>query len=264
MSLTASSGSNVFVPMTASGIYRKLHAIMSDANYIQKDKKNPFHGYKYASEAVIKEKLHELFVKHGVIPVFSVANHRIEEAAPTNKGNRQFRTTLDLNYRFVDISDGSSVEGTMPGCGIDGEDKGTYKAITGALKYCLTSQFVIPTGDDPEAPNEKEKETVAEPVTLVPAPPPTPALLVETKVEPSQYISQNQKSYMARRFREALRPEVVKDAEELRHQALIAIADSKRFKSQLIDIFGNPTSDYITVDEYGAIGKVLIEAAKLL
>lgn len=150
--------------MTAvPGIYKKLHLIMSEANYIQKDKKNPHFGYSYASEAAIKETLHELFVKHGVMPSFSTLNQQITEMYRNEKGKAQYRTTLTLAFRFFDIDDGSSVEGTMEGAGVDGEDKGTYKAITGALKYCLTSQFIIPTGDDPESDNGEKPKAEAKP-----------------------------------------------------------------------------------------------------
>lgn len=146
------------------GIYKKLHAIMSEANYIQKDKENPHFHYWYASEAAIKEKLHELFVKHRVVFNASAMNAQTVESHKNDKGKSQFRTTLDLAYRFFDIDDGSFVDGTMAGAGMDGEDKGTYKAITGALKYCLTSQFVIPTGDDPESENgERPKKEQKQP-----------------------------------------------------------------------------------------------------
>lgn len=169
---------------TVPGIYRKLHSIMSEANYIQKDKKNPHFGYSYASEAAIKEKLHELFVKHGVLPTFSSCNQQVVEIGRNDKGKGRYRTTLDLTYRFFDVEDGSSVEGTMSGAGVDDEDKGTYKAITGALKYCLTSQFIIPTGDDPENENgertekkparrESKSTTIGQPAAL-PQPLPTP------------------------------------------------------------------------------------------
>lgn len=148
---------------TIPGIYKKLHAIMSEANYIQKDKENPHFKYTYASEAAIKETLHGLFVKHKVVPTFSTCNQQATEIGRTSKGDPKFRTTLDLSYRFFDIEDGSLVEGTMCGAGVDGEDKGTYKAITGALKYCLTSQFIIPTGDDPENDNGEKKQAKEKP-----------------------------------------------------------------------------------------------------
>jgi hypothetical protein len=36
------------------------------------------------------------------------------------------------------------------GTGEDNSDKGTYKGITGGLKYILMKTFLIYTGDDPE------------------------------------------------------------------------------------------------------------------
>lgn len=137
----------------AKGIYAKLHAIMSEANYIQKDKANPHFGYKYASEAAIKECLHVLLVKHRVVLGVSTSEHEVVEYKKNDKGASQYRTTLAMQYRFIDIDDGSEHSGVMHGSGVDGEDKGTYKAITGALKYCLTGTFLIPTGDDPEGEN---------------------------------------------------------------------------------------------------------------
>lgn len=167
--------------MSTPGIYKKMHAIMSEVNYIQKDKKNPHFGYSYASEAAIKDAMHGLFVKHGVLPQFSTVNQQIQEIRRDEKGKGRYRTTLDLTYRFIDIEDGSSIEGVTAGAGVDDEDKGTYKAITGALKYCLTSQFIIPTGDDPEGENgEAPKKDAKKPAnkgresTVVGAPPAPP------------------------------------------------------------------------------------------
>jgi hypothetical protein len=37
-------------------LVEKLYNIMSELDYIQKDKKNTFHGYTYASEAAIKKR----------------------------------------------------------------------------------------------------------------------------------------------------------------------------------------------------------------
>lgn len=149
--------------MSTPGIYKKLHSIMSECNYIQKDKKNDHFKYSYASEAAIKDALHGLFVKHGVIPCFSTAEHEVNEYKRNDKGQAQYRTTLALAYRFIDIEDGSEMAGVVHGSGVDGEDKGTYKALTGALKYCLTSTFVIPTGDDPEHENGDKPQRTAKP-----------------------------------------------------------------------------------------------------
>ncbi len=140
------------------GLYRKLHAIMSEVDYIQKDKTNTFFNYRYASEAAIKARLHESLVKHGVLffPVNIEIRNRTDYTS--DKGKRSSLTDVRLTYRFIDIETGESQIGTCEGTGDDGADKGTYKAITGALKYALTSTFLIETGDDPE---DDEQDKVA-------------------------------------------------------------------------------------------------------
>lgn len=128
-------------------ILKKLHEIMSEVDFIAKDKTNEFHKYNYASEQAIKEKMHQLLVSHKVL--FMLSGNNIRHAGTL--------TDIDFTYRFYDIESGEFIEGTMPGTGEDKLDKGTYKAITGAIKYILTSTFLIPTGDDPENEEKKPK-----------------------------------------------------------------------------------------------------------
>lgn len=146
-------------------ILGKLHAIMSECDFIAKDKTNDFHKYAYASEQTIKETLHPLLVKYRVFlqiecstPEFSGNKTTIKPDGTMVeiKGNV---TQLPLKYTFWDVESGEYLGGTFTGSGEDQADKGTYKAITGALKYILTSNFLIPTGDDPEAPKSPRKET---------------------------------------------------------------------------------------------------------
>lgn len=152
-------------------ILGKLHAIMTELDYIQKDKKNTFHGYNYASEKAIKEAVHAQLVKHKVIFLLSTSNVR-REAFVTDKGKRGAVTDLDASYKFYDTESGEFVEGTFTGCGDDAADKGTYKAITGAIKYILTTTFLIPTGDDPE--EDKTVEAEPKPTYTKPKAPPKP------------------------------------------------------------------------------------------
>ena len=142
-----------------SDILTKLHAIMSEVGYIQKDKKNTFHNYNYASEYAIKTAIHEQLVKHKVLFKVDVTNQRIDRGV-TAKGEPTILTMADLHYTFYDVESGESIEGTFQGQGDDKLDKGIYKAITGGIKYILTSTFLIPTGDDPEENNPREKEPV--------------------------------------------------------------------------------------------------------
>lgn len=141
-------------------ILLKLHAIMSEVDYIQKDKKNTFFNYTYASEKAIKEALHGLLVKHKVLFAVSVTGLR-REVYTTKEEKRGSITDVDMVYRFYDVESGECLEGPFIGTGDDGADKGTYKAITGAIKYILTSTFLIPTGDDAEADGAEGAKPVA-------------------------------------------------------------------------------------------------------
>lgn len=131
--------------MEKTNILRKLHAIMDEVKYIQKDKKNTHQGYTYASEQVIKETFHKAFTNHGVIFTISTSNPRVLGGV----------TWIDCIYRFTDMETGEVLEGTFLGSGQSRDEKGHYAAITGAIKYILTSNFLIPTGDDAEADTPK-------------------------------------------------------------------------------------------------------------
>jgi hypothetical protein len=125
---------------------------MSEIEYIQKDKKNAFHNYSYASEQVIKETVHPLLVKHKVLflPGSSHFESKEIETATKSGTRRSLLTSGSFGFVFYDVESGESYQGSMPAAGMDEGDKGTYKAITGAIKYILTTAFLIPTGDDPE------------------------------------------------------------------------------------------------------------------
>lgn len=132
----------------------KMLAIMEECAYIQKDKRNEFHRYNYASEAAIKEKVHAALVRHKVLlHVNAVALN--ERQATTSKDGVTTITTQTFEYWFEDAETGEeSAHCMMSGSGADPLDKGIFKSTTGALKYLLTTTFLIPTGDDPE--NETE------------------------------------------------------------------------------------------------------------
>lgn len=148
--------------METKNILSKLHAIMAEVDYIQKDKRNQFFGYNYASEAAIKETLHKSLVNNKVIFVVTSAGITSRVEYQTKKGERMCLTDVLVKFTFFDVESGESISGEMHGTGDDGADKGTYKAITGAIKYIMTSMFVIPTGDDPENDGKSSTPTTAD------------------------------------------------------------------------------------------------------
>lgn len=140
------------LPTGISSVYKKIHACMKELSFIEKDKKNTFHNYTYASEEAIKKAVHEQLVKNGLLFSVSMEECNVTETK-TKKGDPTRITNVRINYCFIDIETGDKMCGSFYGTGEDALDKGTYKALTGAIKYILTSTFLIPTGDDPE--NEK-------------------------------------------------------------------------------------------------------------
>lgn len=128
--------------------------VMQEVGYVQKDGKNEFHGYKYASEANAIAALRPALVKVGLVMIPSVVNQERDE-----HGN----THVTVQYRIMDET-GACIEFYCAGSGNDRArsgaigDKGIYKALTGASKYALLKTFLLETGDDPEETTEADRD----------------------------------------------------------------------------------------------------------
>ena len=132
----------------------KLLEVSKAIKYLEKDKRNTQQGYKYLSEAKIKEVFKKAFEDNGILFNFSTDNVREYEISPTRNGTKQFVTIANGKYSFIDVDSDHELNGTWFGSGTDTGDKGLYKAITGGIKYVLNTNFLIPTGDDPEKDDE--------------------------------------------------------------------------------------------------------------
>jgi len=147
-------------------ILKKIHAVMKDVSYIQKDARNQHHNYNYASEKVIKAALHEAFVAHGIVFQLETSEY---VTCPDPKAS-----LLTCQYTFYDVDSGEKMEGKFIASGPARDDKGLWAATTNAIKYILTSTFLIPTGDDAESNENHPGDGAAKPAaapTAKPAPP---------------------------------------------------------------------------------------------
>lgn len=125
-------------------IYKKIHAIMSDAGKVGKAGEVSFPGTKYnyqKAEDIVNE-IRKHMINHDVI-VFPVNVER-EDFNP----ELPLMSNVDVVYRFVAVEDGSFIDVPMTGSGTDKGDKGIYKALTGAFKYLLKQTLMIETGED--------------------------------------------------------------------------------------------------------------------
>ena len=124
----------------------KLADVMKAVQRIPKHGRNNFHNYDYATEADIVEAIRGELADRQVMLVPSVTGHSREPIG--EKGS--VLTLLPMEMEFIDGESNERIVKPWLGCGSDKDDKGIYKAMTGAEKYFLLKTFLIPTGDDPE------------------------------------------------------------------------------------------------------------------
>ena len=133
---------------------------MKQVKYIEKKGFNKFHGYKYATESDVAEKVREVLAEQNVMMIPNLLQHTMREHVNA-KGKTEYIVAVDMEFKFYDGDSGEEITFRMSGEGQDAGDKGIYKAITGAQKYALMKVFMIPTGDDPEADNGVDERNEA-------------------------------------------------------------------------------------------------------
>lgn len=136
-------------------ILKKLNAIQKKVTYMSKDGKNSAQGYSYLTEAQITDMFKPLLESAGVFFAYS-SQITGSQLSPTGK---QIVTDVSVVYQFLDIDSGEAMVGIAAGQGSDGNDKGVFKGITGAVKYIFMKTFLIPTGNDPEDDSPKGKKS---------------------------------------------------------------------------------------------------------
>jgi hypothetical protein len=109
-------------------------------------------------------KLSELLAEHHDFITPSTKSIKVVEIGKPNKQGEVVlmkMRVLRVEYKFHDGESGETL--TMEGVGEINQDsgKGLYKATTGAMKYFLTKNFLIATGDDPEANKPKGEKRLA-------------------------------------------------------------------------------------------------------
>ncbi|HYD02575.1 MAG TPA: ERF family protein [Phycisphaerales bacterium] len=136
-----------------SELAKAVVRVMRAVRYVPETGRNQFHRYSYASDEDLLTVLQPAMAENGLALIPCRTDVKVEAHSPDAKGKPQWRTELVVTYKLLHES-GEAETVQAPGCGIDGEDKGTYKAMTGALKYALRHLFLVPTGQDAERAHE--------------------------------------------------------------------------------------------------------------
>lgn len=136
-------------------LMHKLVEIMNSVERIPKNGHNNHQNYDYAQESDIKDVVRKELAERNVMMIPNELS-RTTTQIPTKNGSQQL-VTLEIEYTLIDADSSETMKMVGYGDGQDSGDKAVYKAKTGALKYALTSLFMIPTGDDPERPLQPPK-----------------------------------------------------------------------------------------------------------
>lgn len=124
----------------------RIAAARLAASSIAKRGKNRFHGYEYvlASDALDAARRH--LSEAGVVVYPPTVTHEAREEVQTgrDRGGRTWMTTADLVYLIENADDpGDWLEITWRVRAYDTDDKGLWKALTGAWKYLAFSMLMV-------------------------------------------------------------------------------------------------------------------------
>ena len=170
----------------AEQIYGLIAQAMRKVGAIGKDSVNEQQKYKFRGIDAVYNALNPVMSELGLFICPEILDHRREERESVNTyGNQQKKTILKysiltIKYRMF-APDGSHVECTVVGEGMDSGDKASNKAMSVALKYAMFQLLMIPTEEmiDPDAEThevtsgaktpDKPKETEQERISDNPA-----------------------------------------------------------------------------------------------
>ena len=127
----------------------KMIAAVNDIDAVTKRGKNEKQGYTYVKAADVAQEVRAVLVKHRIAFDYHVVSAERWEK-PTNSGGLMYFCQLEVATTFTDADSGESKTVNGLGWGMDTGDKAPYKAMTGALKYALRMNFLIPDESDPE------------------------------------------------------------------------------------------------------------------
>jgi len=187
-------------------IYQRILAVTESVGAFAKDGKNTFHNYAYASiEAIVADIQPEL-IKNGIALLFEVdecVQMPVRQFTTAKGWNENEVTRVHIIMEAVNTDTPTDkVSKGVYGFGIDSQDKGIYKAISGARKYGIFGMFNLMSGDD-----DPEHDTGTPPVHQPAQAKPKPATGTTTaKPKSAPKVSQNTSDVNVLALRDALFP----------------------------------------------------------
>lgn len=128
---------------------------MADIKPIAKGQENENQGFLSRGIDDIYNEMNQHLTTHKVFAVCQAVKEENQYVFKSNRGNDLHKYRAQFTWRFYAAEDGSFIETTTVGQGMDSGDKEANKAMSMAYKYAFMQVFCIPTGEKGENKNYK-------------------------------------------------------------------------------------------------------------
>lgn len=148
----AENKEKVVIAHKKANVYERIFNIQQAIHAVIKGGYNDHFKYAFARERDIVAEVKPLLGRERLVVTHSLLKEEeVPHGTTSSSGSQKFMTKLTFKFRITNIDEPTDfVESDGVGFGQDNEDKGAPKAYTMALKYFLSKQFLIETGDDAE------------------------------------------------------------------------------------------------------------------
>lgn len=138
--------------MSTNKVYAAINAVQADLAKagIAKADENKFDNYKFRGIDAVYNHLSPLLAKHKLCILPRMLTRQCDERT-SQKGGALFYVTVEAEFDFVSVEDGSKHTVKTFGEAMDRGDKATNKAMSAAYKYAAFQAFAIPTEGDNDA-----------------------------------------------------------------------------------------------------------------
>lgn len=135
--------------MNQTALQKKLLAVMKAVDAVEKRGKNEKQNYAYVKATDVAREVRKALIESEIAFGYDVDSSERWTQQTLSGGMLNF-VEMKISVTFTDTATGEAVTRKGLGWGMDSGDKAPYKAMTGALKYALRMNHLIPDELDPE------------------------------------------------------------------------------------------------------------------
>lgn len=129
-------------------LYTKILTVVSKMEAVKESGYNAHQKYSYSTEEDLVNGIRQSLIDNKLLVLTS---SETKEIVKITKGEKEsLVTVVNTTHKFIDVETGEFEEVKSTGTGWDETDKGSFKAITGAMKYFISKNFLVPGKDDAE------------------------------------------------------------------------------------------------------------------